>query len=191
MSRQITTITGNTEAEVWQKLKADLEQNEGLLEYSVVINQQGKKIMFIIDIDPGGGFEGGYAFTTYSAPLQQKTNFRFAIHKEGFLDELGKFFGMEDIEIGYPEFDKKVIVKTNDEQQARSVFSDPETRKVFQKLEEYRFEITHHKNPENNEEEPYLELVIEEGITDPALLQSIYHAFLEILQKIDKPGTLK
>jgi hypothetical protein len=187
MSHEITTITANSEYEVWIQLKADLQKQEGLMEYSVAINQNGRKLMLIIDIDPGGGFEGGYAFTTLSAPLQQQIDFKFAIHKEGFFDEVGKFFGMQDIVIGYPEFDDKVIVKTNNENKTRKVFESAETRDVFKTLKDYRFEITHHHNPQTNKEEQYLELVIEAGINEPALLQPIYHAFVDVLEIIDNP----
>ncbi len=104
-------VTGTTEDEVWQTITADLNKEPDILEYSVAIEQQNRRILLDIDIDLGGGFEGGYESTMLRAPLRIAENFRFVVHHQGFIDEIGKFFGMEDVEIGYPELDKNLIIK--------------------------------------------------------------------------------
>ena len=129
MSEKI--ISGKNEDEVWEKIKKELVANPDLLDYRVTIKQQKRKILLDIDIDLGGGFESGYSTTTLLALLQNEQDFRFAIHKEDFFDEVGKFFGMQDVEIGYPEFDKKLIIKTNDKAKVKAVFSDRDYHHAF------------------------------------------------------------
>ncbi len=107
-------ISGN-EDEIWQQITADFIKEDDLLEYRVVIEQQNRRILLDIDIDLGGGFEGGFESTMLRSQLESIGDFRFAIHDESFIDEVGKFFGMQDVVIGYPEFDKKVLIKSNDE----------------------------------------------------------------------------
>lgn len=168
-------ITGSTEGEIWQQLSKDFQQDNELLEYSAVLKQNNNSVILNIEIDPGGGFEGGYESTTLTAPLNAGSNFKFAIHHEGFLDEIGKFFGMQDVVIGYEEFDKNVVVKTNDEVKVKALFADDEARKIFQTLTGYTFSITDEGG------QKFLELTIDRGITDPAELREVYHAYYTTL----------
>ena len=96
-------ITANNIDEVWPQITEDLKDNE--FDYSVIISIQNRKVYLDIDVDPGGGFEGGYQTTTLRSRLENVGEFRFALHHQGLLDEIGKFFGMEDIETAYLEFD--------------------------------------------------------------------------------------
>jgi len=181
-------ISGHNEEEVWRQLQQDLTQNSDLLQYRAQINQQNKIIHLDIDIDLGGGFEGGYATTIFSAAFRNRDRFRFAIHEEGFFDDLGKFFGMQDVVIGYPDFDKAFIIKTNDESRVRTIFTDDEARNVLLTLKDFTFEIVL-TEPDNDVDEEgndsMLELVIEEGITDPVILRKLYRVFFGTLTLID------
>lgn len=178
-------ITGRTEDEVWKQINAGFPLNPAPLDYTAVIDLGNRKIVLDIDIDQGGGFEGGYETTMLSAELHTSPAFRFAIHPEHFTDEIGKFFGMEDVEIGFPEFDGKMIVKTNDRLRVREIFSDESVRKVFETLNDFTFGIRHHK-ADDAKKAPFLELLIYTGITSPGKLREIYHAFFSVLVLVDK-----
>jgi hypothetical protein len=94
-------ITGS-EDEIWQQIAKDFNEESDLLEYQALIEYENKRIFLSIDIDLGGGFEGGYESTMLRSQLQSTGDFRFAIHEESFIDEVGKFFGMQDVLIGLP-----------------------------------------------------------------------------------------
>lgn len=175
-------ITANNIDEIWQQITEDLKNNE--FAYSVIISIQNRKIYLDIDVDPGGGFEGGYQTTTFKSRLEKAGEFRFALHHQGLLDEIGKFFGMEDIETGYPEFDKKVIVKTNDASKVKSLFSEKQTRIPFEDLTDFTFHITQHHIDETDKKANFLELSIEEAITEIPRLKMIYDAFAKVLDAI-------
>lgn len=178
-------IYGSSVDAVFEQIMADFTSEPDLLSYNTLIEQEGKKILLDIDIDPGGGFEGGFETTTITAPLQKIPGFRFAIHHEGFLDEIGKFFGMQDVITGYAEFDKKVIVKTNDDESVKKVFEDAAIRSTFGSLHGYTLEITTHDTASEHHA-PFLEFTIERGIVDAAELKTIYSAFLNVLNRIDQ-----
>ena len=91
-------------------------------QHSLTLQQGEGQVLLEIDIDPGGGFESGYATTRFSAPVQLATDFAFTIHPEGFLADFAKLFGLQDEVIGYPEFDKKVIIKTNEQRKGNTYF---------------------------------------------------------------------
>ena len=178
-------IYGHNEDEVWQQISRDLTQNPDLLQYRTTIHQQNKEIYLDIDIDLGGGFEGGFATTIFSAPFQNPDGFRFALHEESFFDDLGKFFGMQDVEIGYPDFDEHIIVKTTDESRVRTMLTDDTTREVLSSLKDFTFEIVLPDDGDTETNDSRLELIIEEGITDPIRLRQLYHVFFGTLNLID------
>src|ERR1700761_2033591 len=84
-------IKGNTEQEVWSEIEKDLHLDE-VDHYQAVIRQGDKAIEFVVDIDLGGGFEGGSQYAMLKSPVSVSDDFKFAIHNEDFIDEVGKFF---------------------------------------------------------------------------------------------------
>lgn len=180
--KNIKIISGNTEQQVWTGVEATLQ--EDTLDYNVLIKQGKIQIELYIGIDLGGGFESGSALTQLSAVLSHKNTFKFAIHDKSFIDQVGKFFGMEDVEIGYPSLDKHLIIKTDDKTKVRHAFADADIRKVFSTLESFDCGIHVHTN-ENDKQHAYLELNIDEGIIKPAELRKIYHAFYKLLMNIE------
>ncbi len=183
-SQQI--IEGNTEDEIWQQVTTDLAGDEWIYEYPPILKQGKREVLVDIDFDPGGGFEGGYESTLISAVLHGvKDDFSFAIHHEGFLDEIGKFLGMQDIETGYIEFDEKVIVKSNNEEKVKQLFADSEVRSVFESLTDFSFGITSHHISHSNEKEYKLEFSSDLAIVDPIELRKIYHAFVVVLDQLE------
>jgi hypothetical protein len=184
MEQQPKTIFGKNEEEIWQQISADFAADDDLLEYSAIINQGGCKIELDIDIDPGGGFESGYEFTKLISEIDKKNDFRFGFHHEGFIDRVGKFFGMEDVIVGFPGLDEKLIIQTNDKKKARAVFKNEDVRNVFESLADFSMHISHHE--ENGEiKNVFLELEIQKGITNAAELRKIYHAFYAVLSQVN------
>lgn len=172
-------IKGESIDQVCAQIQADFAADELLTDYHVVINQEGKAIQLDIDIDLGGGFESGYETTTLTAILHD-TPFRFAIHPQDFLYEIGKLFGVQDVTIGYPDFDEKVIVKTNDEEDVKSLFADKSIRELYQNLDDYLLSVT-----ENENYQVILEFTIQRGITDAAEMQKMYTSFYKILSLVE------
>jgi len=179
------SISGQSKEEIRQQLTELINRDPDLLDFNATIDFNHRKVLIDIDIDLGGGFESGYETTTLLAPLHAQPSFRFAIHKEHFTDEIGKFFGMQDVELGYPEFDKRLIIKTNDSAKLHDVFLDPAARSIFQDLEDFTFGITTHHAGNTDNKQPYLELTIETGVTDANRLVEIFEAFYTVLVTLD------
>ncbi|WP_345950895.1 MULTISPECIES: hypothetical protein [unclassified Mucilaginibacter] len=179
-------ITGSTEQEVFAAIEADLTSTEEeILSYDALINHGSRQIELYIDIDLGGGFEGGSETTQLSAPLSITPEFKFAVHDEDFLDSIGSFFGLDSVKTGYPDLDEHVIIKTNHEPKVRELFADPEVRQVLSTLEDFDLGIHHRALEETGYEQPFLELNINQGLIDPAELRLVYHAFYTILTQLE------
>ena len=174
-------ITGADENEIWERLKADLDPD--MLEYQVVLEQADRKVVLDIDIDPGGGFESGYATTRFLAILRNN-QFQLSVYRQNILAEAGKLFGLQDVEVGYKEIDKNFIVKTNNEALAKTIFEDYTVRSLFESLEDLELNTTEEKTDDGTE--TFLELLIEDGITDADQLQKIYEVFLSVIMTIDE-----
>src|SRR6187399_809954 len=101
----IRNFRGATEEAIWQQITPDMQQQGDILEYAAEIHQLDRIIYFEIDIDLGGGFESGYETTRFQIPLPTHPTLRFHIHPEDWISEIGKFLGMEDVELGFPRMD--------------------------------------------------------------------------------------
>lgn len=76
----------------------------------------------------------GDSSTTYTrmrAPYVNRDGFRFTIYGKGFFSQIGKLFGMQDIEIGVSDFDEAFIIKGNDESKVRALFSERHIRDLL------------------------------------------------------------
>ena len=193
-------IRGNTEEEMWNQVKQDLAEIAYPYVYDANVMENDKTVFLSIQADLGGGFESGFQSTSFTAPVaiqfttltsrvKEEKGFRFALHDEDFIDKVGKFFGMEDVKTGYPEFDKKLIVKTNDIDKVKTVFSNEETRKTFQSLGGFNLHIAYY---DHNDKHSSLELTIDRDITNVEELRSIYKAFIsviDVLEQTNHPAT--
>jgi hypothetical protein len=180
----IPAFYGDTTAAVFEQVKADFNADPNLLTYEREIIQDDRTIIISIEIDPGGGFEGGYETTTIISALRTAPACHFKIHHESILDEIGKLFGMQDVLTGYPEFDKRVVVKTDNPGKVKELFESPFVRTVFDSLTRYSFGTTK-KHFKNNQESMALEFVIETALFDAAELEKIYSAFLIVLNSLE------
>ncbi|GGH67390.1 hypothetical protein HNQ91_001665 [Filimonas zeae] len=169
-------IRGNSTEEIWQQLQDDFSTLTTLSDYAVLIEQENRNIELTMGVHLGGSEEGGYEYTTITAPLHPGHDFFFTIYPQDVFTEIGKLLGMQDIKTGYPEFDSQVIVKTNDALKFKKVFSSRDTRKVFESLSGYSLKITTEKGKGSQ-----LELKVQRALTDISELKRVYKAFYQIL----------
>jgi hypothetical protein len=177
-------IKGNTEQEVWAEIEKNLNIDE-VDHYQVLIKQGDKDIEFIVDIDLGGGFEGGSQYAMLRSSVSVDSNFKFAIHNEDFIDEVGKFFGMQDVETGYEELDKHLVIKTNDENKVRRIFASDTVRNILIALDSFHCGIRTHND--DGAQQHFLELYVNENVDDLLVLKSLYKVFYNLLIAIEQP----
>ncbi|MEO6670718.1 MAG: hypothetical protein ABIN36_14650 [Ferruginibacter sp.] len=186
-------IRGNTDAEVWSQVQEDMNHISYPFMYSADIQHNEKSVFLNIEIDLGGGFDSGFQttsltapvpiqFTTLSSRINEHKNFRFALHDEDFIDKVGKFFGMEDVQTGFAEFDKNLVVKTNDVERIREAFADEQTRKVFENLPGFNMHIASYGHEDSH---CSLELTINRDITNVEELKKVYDAFVNVLDAFE------
>ncbi|UOR04153.1 hypothetical protein MUN82_14510 [Hymenobacter aerilatus] len=189
MMQEIRTFSAPSEDMLWQQVAADMSQQPDLLEYRARLVLPDFEAVLYLDIDLGGGFEGGFATTSLVAMVPPTTTLRFALHEQDWVHEIGKLFGMEDAQLGYPEIDDAFIVKTNDAPQLAQLLAAPEARITLVRHPKARITLA----PTDEDEPPYpgalvLRFEQDEAITDPTTLRDI-HWLLHTLARPAGPVT--
>ncbi|MBC8054628.1 MAG: hypothetical protein H7Y13_16335 [Sphingobacteriaceae bacterium] len=184
MEEEEKIISATDEDQLWEKVIADFKADPDPLEYHAVLEQNDRRIILDIFNNHAVGFEA-VAYVTFSAYLYGRDNFRFSIYNEGFTEEIGKFFGMQDFLLGYRNFDQRFIIKTNNEQKLSSLFADMNVRDTLISLPNLSLGIVEYTLEEADGKVPFLELKIEKAINDPAMLRKIYHTFFSVLLLVE------
>jgi hypothetical protein len=137
----------------------------------------------------------GKTSTTYTrlrAPYVNKDDFRFTIYRKGFFSELGKLLGMQDVEVGYPEFDEAFIIKGNDERKLQALFAHPTIRQLVERQPTIHLTVKDDEGwfgtsfPEGVDELYFCVLGI---IKDVDRLKSLYQLFAEMLDHLCQIGS--
>jgi len=132
----------------------------------------------------------GKSSTTYTrirAPYINKDDFRFKIYRSGFFSKIGKTFGMQDIPIGDPNFDEDFIIKGNDEDKLKELFSNDKIRELISAQNRVHFEIKDDegrfgtKFPDDVDELYFQSIGV---IKDIERLKNLYMLFALVLNKL-------
>lgn len=120
-------LFGPSRDEIWRKLASEL--NAGYVEGDFWT--RGK-----IEASHAGWFvvldeHGKYHHTRMRAPYWNGDGFRFTVYRKGLFSELGKCLGMQDVQVGYPEFDQEFIIQGTDDTKLRQMFANPRIRELI------------------------------------------------------------
>ncbi|KQO33113.1 hypothetical protein ASF10_18725 [Flavobacterium sp. Leaf82] len=127
--------------------------------------------------------------TRVITPIILKDNFKFEIYREGFARKIEKLFGAQDIEIGYPEFDKTYTIKSNNEFKIKTLLRNKELRNLIEFQKDVNIQITNQKEiwekelPANEFELSYF---IDETISDLTVLNSLLKLFKVLLDQLSE-----
>ena len=80
-------------------------------------------------------------YTRIRAPYINKDGFNFKIYKKGMFSNVGKTLGMQDVEIGYPDFDEMFIIKGSDETKLIELFSSDKIRELISLQKNFHMEV--------------------------------------------------
>ncbi|WP_192822025.1 hypothetical protein [Rufibacter sp. LB8] len=174
-----------SEEELWQQVALDIARDKNLTSYSAQLNLNDTEVFLDIDIDLGGGFESGFSTTTFMAPLLSPSTFQFVLHEQDWMSEIGKFFGMDDVTLGYPELDEAFVVKTNQPETLQALFADEHLRHAL--LQHPNCELKLGTESDDADAPPFITFSKDEAILDMTKLQEVYRMVITIVQKLAGP----
>ena len=175
-------IDAQSEDEIWKKIAEQLETKDNTLDYTAQFMTGDKSVTLDIDIDPNRSADSDKPVTTFTTPLTDEVGFRFRIEKQGLKHTIGKLFGMQDVIVGQPEFDKKFLIRSNDVEKVKQLFSDPAISATLLDEPVADFEIREHRIGANRE--IILGLDLDGVITDPQKLQQLFQPFKMVLSQL-------
>lgn len=176
-------ISASNEKELWDQVANDLQRNPDPLNYQTILELNDHRVVFEIHNNHATGFEAE-SYTSFSTYLFGRDNFKFNLHTQTFTDSLGKVFGMQDVILGFGDFDDKFIIKTNDEKRVIDLFADPVVRLLLISLPNLSFGIIEYTMEDADGKAPFLELKIGKAIADPSQLSEILAYYLKTLAKL-------
>jgi hypothetical protein len=126
------------------------------------------------------------------APYVNPDGFRFTIYRRGLFSEVAKWFGMQDIEVGDPVFDRDFVIKGTDPLRVRLLLENPRIRELISRQPEIHFSV---KNDEGyfgpkfpaGVDELYFNVM--GVIKDVPRLKLLYDLFSETLDELCRIGS--
>ncbi len=137
----------------------------------------------------------GETSTTYTrmrGPYVNPDGFRFTIYRKSLFSGLGKLLGMQDIEVGDPEFDEAFVIKGNDEARVVTLFSDTEIRRLLLAQPKVRLEVKDSEGwfgPRFPEDVDELRFQVVGVIKDVERLKALFELFAAVLDRLCRIGS--
>lgn len=132
--------------------------------------------------------------TRVTVPFISNDNFRFEIYEKSIFSSVAKIFGLQDIEIGDEKFDKRFIIKSNDELKIKSLLWNSNLRNAIEQLQNFNLQTSDQKGvweeklPENELE---LSVYFEGEIHDCEILLKTRDMLMEIMNFLSKTKSVK
>lgn len=136
-------LFGPSKEEIWQQLCEDIGARfvEGGFMRGAKVQARVKEWTVTLDIYTVSAGHSHQQYTRLRAPYVNADGFRFMIYRAGLFTELGKKLGMQDVTVGFPDFDDQFVIKGNDDTRLRQLFSYERLRALLIAQPDVRFEV--------------------------------------------------
>jgi hypothetical protein len=131
-------------------------------------------------------------YTRIRAPYVNPDGFRFTIYRRNVFSDVGKLFGMQDIEVGEEAFDRDYIIKSSDESKVRSLFSHPRLRELIRQQPDMHLAVRDDEGwfgPTFPDGVDMLSYTVAGIIKDVDRLKGLYDLFAETLDDLCRIGS--
>jgi hypothetical protein len=186
---------GPSKNEVWKQLSEEINGdmvNGGFWKGNRVEGRHNNWIIYLDTYTVSTG-KSSVTYTRMRAPFINNDNFYFKIYKSGFFSDVGKAFGMQDIEVGYEDFDRDYIIQGNYESLVIKLFSNPKIRELITYQPRIKLEIKKSEGffgPTFIENENELYFLVTGVIKDIYLLKKLFELFSEVLDELELIGSV-
>ena len=185
---------GPSKNEVWRQLSEEIGA-----EFGKADSGRGSKVQahvgpwtVTLDTYTESSGETHVTYTRLRAPYVNPDGFRFTIYRKSIFSDLGKLLGMQDIEVGDPEFDEAFIIKGNDEGKVCDLFANPKIRQMIQDQPKIRLEVKDSEGwfgPKFPEDVDELHFQVVGVIKDVERLKALFDLFAAVLDQLCRIGS--
>lgn len=187
-------VFGPSKKEVWRELSDAIGADyiEGGFFGNNMVLVHVKDWTITLDTYTVSSGKSSVTYTRMRAPYVNRDGLQFKIYKAGLFSDLGKFFGMQDIETGFSEFDSEYIIKGNDEEKIRQLFSNTSIQSLITLQPRFCLQVKDDEGwfakgfPEGVDE---LYFSVAGVIKDIDLLKALFDLFAEVLDYMCEIGS--
>jgi hypothetical protein len=190
-------LFGPTGDEIWRQLASEIDANYVEGDFWKRSQVQATHAGWLITLEE----HGRYHHTRMRAPFLNPGGFRFTVYRKAIFTELGKYLGMQDVEVGHPDFDRDFVIKGTDETKLRQIFANARIRELITAQPQIHFEVKDadgifernlfgEKPPEHFD---LLEFEIHSrpSIKEKEQLRLLFDLFAETLNELCRMGTAR
>lgn len=190
----LRNLFGPSQEEIWQQLATEIDAKfvDGGMWKGDKVQAQVKQWTITLDTYIVSTGKTWMTFTRLRAPYVNADGFRFKVSRKSMFSGLGKVFGMQDVEIGEPQFDEAFIVQGNDEAKLKQLFANPTIRQLLSAQPDVNFAV--------NDDEGWFATQFPEGvdeltftaygvITEVERLKQLYELFATVLNHLCQIGS--
>jgi len=139
--------------------------------------------------------------TRLRAPYVNPDGFRFTVYRKQIFSELGKMLGMQDVDVGQPDFDRDFVIQGTDEAKLRRLFANARIRELIAAQPQIHFTVKAAPGiftrdlfaevpPENvNALEFLTGSVTQDKVKDKERLRLLFDLFAETLDELCRMGS--
>lgn len=127
-------VLGPSQEEIWKQFAEEIDasyDNGSLVEAKKIISKYAPWTITIDTYTQSIGGKINLTFTRFTSQFINDEGFNFEIYRRNRFNNLGITIGMQDIDIGYSDFDENFIIKGNDEQKIKELFSSDKIRELI------------------------------------------------------------
>lgn len=136
-------VFGPSKDDVWSQLAEELggEFIKGGVFKPSLVQVAFKNWVITLDTYTVSHGKTSTTYTRLRAPYISTSGFHFKIYKKGVFSDLGKMLGMQDIITGHEDLDEAYIIKGNNEELVRQLFSSNDMRALIMAQPKISIEI--------------------------------------------------
>ncbi|MDB4293307.1 hypothetical protein N9954_07865 [Maribacter sp.] len=136
-------IFGPSKKEIWQQMAKDIggEYIDGGFWKSGVLRYQHDNWEMLLDTFTRSHGKSSSTYTRLRVPFLNKDGLYFKIYREGFFSGVGKFFGMQDLQIKDQRFNEHFIIKGNSQEKIEQLLNDYQIKMLFDMVPKVSVEI--------------------------------------------------
>lgn len=187
-------LFGPSKKEIWRQLSEQMNARfvEGGLWKADKVQATHAEWTVTLDTYAVSTGKAVIIFTRMRAPYVNPDGFRFTIYRRGLFSGVGKLLGMQDVEVGYQEFDEDFIIKGSDEGKLRQLFANDRIRGLISAQKDINFSVKDDEGwfgpnfPEGVDE---LSFVVTGVIKDVERLKQLYELFAVTLDELCRMGS--
>jgi hypothetical protein len=194
MVSMLRQLFGPSRDEVWQKLSHEVGgdfNDGGFWKGSKLLVKHGEWTITLDTYTVSTG-KSSTTYTRIRAPYINRDNFRFTIYRKSIFSGIGKMLGMQDVEIGDPQFDEDFIIKGNNEHQLRYLFANDKIRGSISTQQHIHLQVKDDEGYFGSEfPQGVDELYFQTGgvIKDTQRLKQLFELFAEVLNHLCHIGS--